>query len=292
MAFAIVEGSAELDGGPFTVVGGAPPVRFVPSSRFRSQSGADHPEWLSMLDDDHIEEPPGGGVRAGDEGAGAVRPQDTAMPLAQWPPGRRRSDPVLGRFIRFDGTASSRNLAHVPNSARRAGSLDLPALVKLRYEDTASGSGEHLWFEVHDTREDSLDATLINQPFGEIGIAQGERGTHELERLSDWSILSPLGMVTPRSTRLLRALREHREELIEALRRRSAPRTSERFFRDGPTKIGSPHMFVGALFERGVDGGAEIILERATRTHGGAALPCTRSRRAPRLPRPACSRSS
>jgi hypothetical protein len=96
--------------------------------------------------------------------------------------------------------------------------LQLPSLAKLRYEDVDDGSVEHLWFEIHETNQDSVDATLINDPFGKIGIDCGQRGTHDLERLSDWSLLSPLGMVTPRSTRVLRALRDNREEIAEALR--------------------------------------------------------------------------
>lgn len=94
---------------------------------------------------------------------------------------------------------------------------DMPAtpLVKLGY--TTSEGAEHLWFEVHEIRGDQVDATLINQPFADVGMSQGDRGERPLELLSDWSISTPAGSITPRTLAPARAMREHRSEIMEMM---------------------------------------------------------------------------
>lgn len=217
LAFAIVEGNAEVSGAPFKLVGGAPPVRFVPSKHFRAQSGAEHSSWVEMLDDGHL---------AGH--AVVCEPDSKLLGLfaRKARPSRWLSGP-LGEDMPLQFSDSASDLM-----ARRARAtwkmfhdargelegLELPFLAKLRYEDISKGSAEHLWFEVHSINADTMDATLVNEPFGEIGIALRQRATHDLARLSDWAIVTPFGMVTPRSTRQLRQLRERRVELAEILR--------------------------------------------------------------------------
>lgn len=69
-------------------------------------------------------------------------------------------------------------------------------LVKLGYGVQVEGSDdeddfEHLWFEVHDfnSEEGIFDATLLNEPFNDaIGMHEGDRGSHTIERLTDWLI--------------------------------------------------------------------------------------------------------
>src|SRR5690606_28879426 len=89
---------------------------------------------------------------------------------------------------------------------------DMPAtaLVKLGYATGGGEGAEHLWFEVHDVRGDHVDATLLNQPFADIGLSQGDRGERPLELLSDWAISTPAGSITPRALAPARMLREHR----------------------------------------------------------------------------------
>lgn len=94
--------------------------------------------------------------------------------------------------------------------------LALPAMVKLRYE-TDSGSAEHLWFEVKGLKATEIDATLVNDPFDIARMTSGQRGTHDLGRLSDWVILTPFGSVSPRSTTALRRVREDPVELTRLL---------------------------------------------------------------------------
>ena len=63
-------------------------------------------------------------------------------------------------------------------------------LVKLAYNDDKSNKDlEHLWFEVHDfTKEGYFDATLLNEPYKNLGIHEGDRGMHSMENLTDWQI--------------------------------------------------------------------------------------------------------
>lgn len=94
--------------------------------------------------------------------------------------------------------------------------LDCKALAKIGHA-SESGETEHLWFEVHAVEAGSLDATLLNEPFGIPALYAGQRSRQPIEQLTDWSILTPAGMVTPRSLHLARVLRELRPEIEAAL---------------------------------------------------------------------------
>ena len=79
-------------------------------------------------------------------------------------------------------------------------------LVKLGYPvDGARGDDEreHLWFDVHSLEGDSVDATLLNQPYYIDRMHEGQRAKHPLEKLSDWAILSPHGRFGPDSVHAL-----------------------------------------------------------------------------------------
>jgi len=63
---------------------------------------------------------------------------------------------------------------------------------------TGDGAGaEHLWFEVHKTTADTVDATLINQPHIITCLREGLRSEWDLRFLTDWEIESPDGRYTP-----------------------------------------------------------------------------------------------
>jgi hypothetical protein len=74
---------------------------------------------------------------------------------------------------------------------------------------------EHLWFEVHDVKNDHLDATLVNDPFDISSMKVGDRRHHAAELVTDWAIMTPLGQLTPRSLELARKLRELRPKILE-----------------------------------------------------------------------------
>ena len=101
-----------------------------------------------------------------------------------------------------------------------------PTLMKLGLPTDDGNDHEHLWFEVHAIEGDTVDATLVNQPFAIASLKAGQRGTHSLEKLSDWTLLTPAGSVTPRETRTLRELRAHKDELREMLAREGGGNTS------------------------------------------------------------------
>lgn len=92
--------------------------------------------------------------------------------------------------------------------------LRLPAIVKLGYRVDGGGETdlEHLWFEVHDAGDETVEATLMNEPFHIRNMKAGQRGRHAvMELLSDWMLMTPLGSVTPRTTSALRVLRANPE---------------------------------------------------------------------------------
>ena len=69
-------------------------------------------------------------------------------------------------------------------------------LVKLGY--TIDGAREaldreHLWFDVHNLEGERVEATCLNQPHRVSALREGLRGTHELSRLSGFTILCPQG---------------------------------------------------------------------------------------------------
>jgi hypothetical protein len=93
------------------------------------------------------------------------------------------------------------------------------AVAKIGYPtDSGNGGREHLWFEVHGVAGSDIDGTLLNEPFDITGMKAGERRRHSIELLSDWAIVTPIGQLTPRTLEIARKLREHRPEILKALR--------------------------------------------------------------------------
>ena len=79
-------------------------------------------------------------------------------------------------------------------------------LVKLGYGETEENPNdlEHLWFDVHDfTNDGYFDATLINEPYKDLGMHEGDRGMHSIERLTDWEIYSEENNYNSRNIYLL-----------------------------------------------------------------------------------------
>lgn len=96
--------------------------------------------------------------------------------------------------------------------------FEFQGAVKLGYEVDSGTGREHLWFDVHGIADGLIDATLVNQPFNIASMNEGDRGTHPIERVSDWSIRTPLGTITPRNMSLVRLLETHREEILKQIR--------------------------------------------------------------------------
>lgn len=100
---------------------------------------------------------------------------------------------------------------------------DFPCLVKLglRVDGGAENEREHMWFAVHELFDDSIDATLENQPYNVSGIKQGDRRRHSVDLITDWTIFTPAGMINPRTTapaRILRSNPEALKKMLEAMK--------------------------------------------------------------------------
>lgn len=93
--------------------------------------------------------------------------------------------------------------------------LDLPMIVKLGCRTDGGGpyDREHLWFQVHEARDSTIDATLANTPYNIAGMKEGDRGEHPVDLITDWTIMSPLGNINPRQQHVYRTLRDNKDSL-------------------------------------------------------------------------------
>lgn len=97
--------------------------------------------------------------------------------------------------------------------------FEFPAIVKLGYRIDGGGPDEreHLWFQVNELADDRLDATLESAPFSIQRLRKGQRGWHGIDLLTDWAILTPLGMITPRHTVPARQIRANRDQFRQLM---------------------------------------------------------------------------
>ncbi len=63
-------------------------------------------------------------------------------------------------------------------------------MMKIRCESPDTEAAEHMWFTVHSIDDDSVTATLENEPFDIPEMKAGERYTLPLENAVDWQIYS------------------------------------------------------------------------------------------------------
>jgi uncharacterized protein YegJ (DUF2314 family) len=217
IAFAIVEGASS---GSIEPVLGADPIALVDASTFMERASSSDRE---LRDDEYHDEdrvvccdpgPPGMLARL--FGAGEVRPSRL---LSR---GMEEGRHLVSFSKQATDLAALRARECLPLFAslcEEFAELECKGLVKLGYA-TDSGDGddhEHMWFEAHGTAGDDIDATLLNRPFDIAALHEGQRGTHPIDRLTDWAILTPLGQLTPRSLEIARHLRELRPEILQAM---------------------------------------------------------------------------
>lgn len=72
-------------------------------------------------------------------------------------------------------------------------------LAKFGYGGADGTTREHLWFDVHRADALTAEATLLNAPFQDLGLTEGERGRHSIDHLTDFRVGSPVGTATPES---------------------------------------------------------------------------------------------
>lgn len=215
-AFAAFEGSIDPSTSSFDLARPGGRVRFVPVDIFDRQAA---PEHRTLRDSDEAH----GGRRAV-----VCEPAGGLFSFRKTP----RPSTFLSTLDN-DGFVLPFSLAASELMAERArktfsvfrslveefDGLALTRVVKLAYEvdGGAPDDREHLWFEVNGFSGDSVDATLANTPHRVSALKAGERGTHSLDRLSDWTILSPVGTMTPRNVSAARRFRAIRPAWEAAL---------------------------------------------------------------------------
>ena len=116
------------------------------------------------------------------------------------------------------------------NLAREIPGFGSSHLIKLGYKtDNAreESDREHMWFEYHGLAGQQIDATLLNQPFNVSGLKEGQRGLHPLDLLTDWTVFTPAGKITPSFNRALRFIRRNTDRIREALQNAQARPASD-----------------------------------------------------------------
>jgi hypothetical protein len=225
IAFAIVEQAVTRNTPRFTLMNPGHDVAFVDVNRFARRAGR-----YNLLrpgaDDDHnadravLCDPPKGlwgrifGRPTPSTVLSGPAPDDITLPFST---------------AASDLMADRARATYLPfrQLAGEFAEFDFPVIAKLAYQvdDGGPDDREHLWFTVNELGDDRIDATLVSTPLDIARLKQGHRAWHDLSRLSDWAILSPLGMITPRYTVPARQIRANRDKFRQLLR--DARRLSE-----------------------------------------------------------------
>jgi hypothetical protein len=221
LAFAVVEGALAPGGEPFPIVWPGGEVRLVPAREILSHAGAGLVAWRESLDDFHLD---GHAVVCDAKlerrffGLGRAHARPSTFFQAELP------DQPLIQFSRAASDVMAdrarQTWGYFRGLREEFKEYDLPALAKLACPVDGDPEGrEHIWFEIHDCDEDSLDATCLNAPYNVASLEKGQRGRHSAERLSDWTLFTPFGPINPRFQYAARKLRADPDEA----RRRCAP---------------------------------------------------------------------
>lgn len=221
LAFAIVEEALTPGGEPFPVVRPGGEVRLVPAREVLRHAGSDQREWRESVDETHL------------LGHAVVCDEKVPRRFFGLAPGRPRPSGFFqrdfpdGPLIQFSRAASDlmadrarQTYAYFRALRDEFAGLELLSLVKLGYpvDRDDPEAREHIWFEVHDCAEHSIDATCINQPYDVSSLREGLRGPHPVELLSDWTIYTPFGSINPRYQYAARALRANPDAARRSVR--------------------------------------------------------------------------
>lgn len=118
------------------------------------------------------------------------------------------------------GERARKTIAVFAKATQEFEKYEFPAIAKIAYA-TQSDNKEHLWFNIHGVKGDSLDGTLINEPFDIPSMKVGDRGLHPIERVSDWQVMTPAGTISPRGGVAARLLRQNPDKvraIMESMR--------------------------------------------------------------------------
>jgi hypothetical protein len=220
LAFAIVEGGVKPTTASFGLARPGGDVRFVEVSEFNRRADpatkalrlTDETEEVHNKDRAVLCEPAGGLIGKFFDKLKPNRwlcgpmPEEAVMPFST-PACELMAERARATYGRFRELIAE------------FGEFEFPTIVKLGYtvDAGAPDDREHLWFSVDAAHDDRLDATLQSQPFNIARMKVGQSGSHPLELMTDWAIVTPAGMINPRNTRPARVVREHAGEIRQAL---------------------------------------------------------------------------
>lgn len=226
IAFGIVEGRVKPNTAKFPLAAPGGDVRFVDVRDFNRRADKAMAALRLDADEEHNKDR-------------AVICEPVSGLLGRWfgrvRPSRFLSEPDDEQMIvHFSDEASDlmaqrarSTYAQFAELAAEFAEFECTPIVKLGYPvDGGDGSQrEHLWFEVHELGEDKVDATLINEPYHIAAMQAGQRQWHDINRLTDWTLITPAGAINPRNTRPARLIRPRREELLAAVKKWKAEQT-------------------------------------------------------------------
>jgi uncharacterized protein YegJ (DUF2314 family) len=211
-AYAVLEGEVKLSTPEFEFAAPRVKVRFVPAREFMEQAAAEHASLRAS----------GGQAHTADRAVLCEPAGRRLFSRGERPePARFFSRPPAEGVVLFFSDAATelmadrarRTLGVLRSLSEEFDELGLPTLVKLGYPRDDGDGREHLWFSAHQVGESSIDATLENQPHAVSRLPAGDRGRHPIELVTDWTILTPFGGITPRSLAAARQVRERRDEV-------------------------------------------------------------------------------
>jgi len=226
VAFAILDGAVTRNTPRYSLVRPDGDVRFVDVRDFRRRGGREANDLRSSAGDDHNRD--------------RALLCDVAGGLLGRFFGRVTPSALLSRGIGDHETVAFSRAATSLMAERAKGTylqfrqlagefaeFDFPVIAKLGYrvDGGEPDDREHLWFEVNHLHDDRLDATLASTPQRVARLKKGQRGWHLLDLLTDWAIVTPLGMITPRYTVPARQIRGNRPKFRQLMH--EARRVSE-----------------------------------------------------------------
>ncbi len=206
LATAVLQGRLKASSPVFALAAPGGKIGLVPAAEFMANaSAADR----ALRDTG----PDTGDPHAGDR-AVVCEPRQAAGPPPQPVPSRLLSHSPEGMTLVFDDEAAAITSARAQATVGVLQGLmeefdeyPVVATARLLFPMLNSSASELIPCRIHAIHEDTIDCTLTGQPTG-LPIREGLRSTFSLNRLADWTILSPEGDITPRSSLGARRLRE------------------------------------------------------------------------------------
>ncbi len=218
LAFAIIEGRLKQNATAYKLAVPTGTVRAIPADQFMRLA---KPAETALRDD------PEGDHRSNR----VVLCEPSRGMFARWSrrvkPSRWLRRPIEGEMMfLFSNEASALMAERARNTysmfraaAAELAEFEFPTLVKLGLVVDGGGPDdkEHMWFAMQEAHDDHIRGELVNEPFDVARLKQGDVDDFPIDLISDWTILTPAGHITPRTTRPLRTICANWDKLKEAM---------------------------------------------------------------------------